>query len=180
MPASGSDVDEIGKAKNGDVEAFASLYDRHADRVYRYILYFTSQAADSEDLTQQVFVKAWQAIGRYQVTEVPFRAWLLAIAHNLVVSYFRSRHEHQPLDDELGWADEKMDVAGFAERRDLQAAVRRAIRRLKPEQQRVVSMRYLEDLDYSAIARATGKTEGNVRVILHRGLRELRALLGDL
>jgi RNA polymerase sigma-70 factor, ECF subfamily len=168
------EVDLIESARGGNALAFAVLYDRYADRVYRHIVYRVGRTQDCEDLTQQTFLKAWQAMGRYQVTEVPFVAWLLTIAHNAVISYFRASRDHQSLTDDLPKIEEGSDPHSQAERHDRQLQVRQAIARLRPDYQQVVAMRYLEELEYSDIARQVGKKEANVRVILHRALREMR------
>ncbi len=168
------DAELIDRARGGNALAFAVLYDRYADRVYRHIAYRVDERADCEDLTQQTFLKAWQAIGRYQITEVPFVGWLLTIAHNVVVSHFRSARPQAPLAEGLAKADERADAVRAVERREAQEAVRSALGKLKPEFQQVVAMRYLEELDYAEIARLTGKREGTVRVTLHRALQQLR------
>jgi hypothetical protein len=77
----------------GDGTAFAALYDLHLDRVYRHVYYRVGNRADAEDLTQQVFLQAWRAIGRYRRTAAPFIAWLLTIAHNAIVSHYRKARE---------------------------------------------------------------------------------------
>jgi RNA polymerase sigma-70 factor (ECF subfamily) len=174
-----AEVDLIESARGGNALAFAVLYDRYADRVYRHIVYRVGRPHECEDLTQQTFLKAWQAIGRYKVMETPFIGWLLTIAHNTVISYFRSNREHATLVDDLPRLDERSDPHSLVERRDRQLQVRQAIARLRPEHQQVVAMRYLEELEYSDIARHVGKTEANVRVILHRALREMRKHLPE-
>jgi RNA polymerase sigma-70 factor (ECF subfamily) len=167
----------IAAAKEGNAVAFAALYDLFADRVYRHILYRTGNPADSEDLTQQTFLKAWQAMGRYRVTEVPFVAWLLTIAHNAVVSHFRSKRDHVPLDLDLPLPDTSAGPQEEAERKFHQAAVRRALAKLPHDQQQVVVMRYLDEFDYADIAKALKKTENNVRVIAHRALKRMQRSL---
>ncbi|HLG69247.1 MAG TPA: sigma-70 family RNA polymerase sigma factor, partial [Chloroflexota bacterium] len=122
-----SDNKLIARAKSGDVSAFTELYERHAVSVYRHILYRTGNRGDSEDLTQQTMVKAWRAIGRYQVTEVPFVVWLIAIAHNLVVSWLRRHREHEPLEADPLLVDPEPEPYEQAERRFTREAVRRAV-----------------------------------------------------
>src|SRR5439155_12603207 len=117
-----SDAELIDSARGGNALAFAALYDRYADRVYRHIAYRTGQLSDSEDLTQQTFFKAWQAIGRYQITQAPFVAWLLTIAHNNVVSYFRQQRNHRVLDDTVVKLDERADPYQAIEQQDNAAA----------------------------------------------------------
>lgn len=167
----------VAAAKDGNAAAFAALYDMFADRVYRHILYRIGNPADSADLTQQTFLKAWQAMGRYKITEVPFVAWLLTIAHNGVVSHFRAKREHLPLDMDMPLPDNAAGPQEATERKFQQAMVRQAIAKLPPDQQQVVVMRYLDDLDYADIARALKKTENNVRVIGHRALKRMQRTL---
>ncbi len=81
----------VQRAIGHDPEAFGRLYDMHVDRVYRHIYYRVGNVTDAEDLTQQVFLKAWQAIDRYKKMSSPFIAWLMTISHNTVVDFYRTR-----------------------------------------------------------------------------------------
>jgi RNA polymerase sigma-70 factor (ECF subfamily) len=167
----------IDAAAAGDGEAFARLYDLYVGRLYRYVYLRVGNESDAEDLTQQIFLQAWRAIGRYRRTRAPFVAWLLVIAHNLVVSFYRGQKDVRRLAmepaNEARWANPEEETLAAQERE----AVRRAVARLNPDQQQVVTMRYLEQCDHSTIAAVLGKSEGTVRVILHRALRALRDLL---
>jgi RNA polymerase sigma-70 factor (ECF subfamily) len=179
--ASGSDLGlEAGwvdAAVAGDSRAFARLYDQHVDRIYRHVLYRIGNRTDAEDVTQQVFLQAWRAIARYERRTTPFVAWLLTIAHNAVVNFFRRARTTNPIDVELPmvgrWGDPEAETTALLE----QVAVRRAILRLKPDQQQVILMRFVENIDFADIAAVLGKNEGNIRVIQHRALLELRRLL---
>ena len=167
----------IDAAIAGDVQAFAALYDQHLGRVYRHVYYLVGRRADAEDLTQQAFLQAWRAIGRYRRTGAPFIAWLLTIADNLAASFYRRARETRSLDFDPAtgdhWADPEAELLTRYDR----FAVRRAILRLKPERGEAVMLRFVEGFEYSEIAAAIGKSEGNVRVILHRALADLRRLL---
>ncbi|HUZ27621.1 MAG TPA: sigma-70 family RNA polymerase sigma factor [Solirubrobacteraceae bacterium] len=176
----GHELDLIERARGGDSEAFALLYDQYADQIYRYVFYRVRNRDDSEDLTQQVFMRAWGAIGRYRVTEAPFVAWLFTIAHNSVASFGRRTRGQEPLDEATEVADEAADPQLSAERRFREIAVRQAIGGLKIDQQRVVVLRYLAELEYGDIARALGKTEANARQLMHRALQRLGRVLGDV
>lgn len=167
----------IEAAVAGGVQAFASLYDSYVERVHNYIYYRVGNRPDAEDLTQQVFLNAWNAIGRYQRTGASFVAWLLTIAHNQVVSFYRRRKDESYIEiepaSEARWADPEGEALSGQDR----LAVRRAVLRLKPDQQQVITMRFFEGLDYADIAAALGKKEGNIRVIQHRAIAELHRLL---
>ncbi|MDD4984969.1 MAG: sigma-70 family RNA polymerase sigma factor [Dehalococcoidales bacterium] len=167
----------VERAMAGDSGAFGMLYDMHVDRVYRHIFYRVSSNADAEDLTQQVFIKAWQAIGRYQKTASPFLAWLIKISHNLVIDFYRSKKSESRIDfDAIATGPEK-DPANIAEAAFNREYLRKAIRKLKGDQQQVILMRFIEDFSYPEIAAALGKSEGSIRVIQHRGLAKLRTIL---
>jgi RNA polymerase sigma-70 factor, ECF subfamily len=171
------EIAHVEAAIRGDARAFAALYDRHAERVFRHVFYRVANQSDAEDLTQQVFLQAWRAIDRYQRTGAPFVAWLLTIAYHVVVSHSRRSKptatlELEPVTNER-WADPESETMSRFERR----AVREAILRLKPDQQQVIIMRFVEHFDHADVAAALGKSEGYVRVIQHRALNELRRLL---
>lgn len=171
----------VDRAISGDPEAFARLYDIHMDRVYRHLYFRMAKVEEAEDLTQQVFLQAWQSIRRFKRTNSPFIAWLMTIAHNLIVDRHRSKKAPGgfpiPLEMDVEDHDRGIDPEWYAQARLDQAMVRQALKKLKPEQQYVIAMRFLENFDYSDIAAAMGKTEGNVRVIQHRGLQALRKIL---
>ncbi|MDP2663068.1 MAG: sigma-70 family RNA polymerase sigma factor [Dehalococcoidia bacterium] len=141
--------------------------------------YRVGNRPDAEDLAQQVFLNAWHAIGCYQRAGASFVAWLLTIAHNQVVTFHRRAKDVSYLEiepvTEARWADPEGEALATHDR----LAVRRGILRLKPDQQQVITMRFLEDLPYADIAAALGKTEGNIRVIQYRAIAELRRLLNS-
>jgi RNA polymerase sigma-70 factor, ECF subfamily len=160
-----------------DQAAFAELYDRHVVRVYRHIYYMVNDPREAEDLTAQTFLKAWEAIERYKERGAPFVAWLLRIAHNLTISYLRSRRDHSELDE--GFVDNKRD--GNPEESLEQASdernVRDAVLQLRDEQRQVIMLRFVEELDYTEVAAMIGKSVPAVRVIQHRALGNLRKIM---
>ena len=167
----------VGRAVEGDAEAFGKLYDMYVDRVYRHVYYRVGNVTDAEDLTQQVFLKAWQAVPRYRKTATPFLAWLIKISHNLVIDFYRSRKAGIYLDYDIVDESAGSNVEHQVEARFNQQQVRRAILQLPGDQQQVVLMRFIEDFAYPEIAATLGKSEGAVRVIQHRALAKLRKML---
>jgi len=167
----------VDKAINSDGDAFGRLYDMHIDRVYRHIYYRVGNTADTEDLAQQVFVKAWKAIRRYKKTASPFLAWLIKISHNLVVDFYRSKKSEAYIDFDVVSTKPETDPAHLVEVQFSQQEIRRAINKLHGDQQQVILMRFIEDFLYAEIAAALGKSEGAIRVILHRGLAKLKTIM---
>src|SRR5205085_4699289 len=86
------------RASCHDQAAFAELYNAYVDKIYKYVFYKVGSAPDAEDLCEQVFLKAWEAIGRYKWCGYPFSSWLYKLAHNLVVDYYRTRRDTTPLN----------------------------------------------------------------------------------
>jgi len=160
-----------------DAGAFGRLYDVHVDRVYRHIYYRVWNRTDAEDLTQQVFLKAWQAIDRYRKTGSPFIAWLLTISHNLVIDFYRTRKDRAYIEAETLASDSASSPERAAEASLEQQRLWRAVLKLSGDEQQVVIMRFMEGFEFAEIASVLNKKEGNVRVILHRALARLRTIL---
>jgi len=167
----------VQRAIGHDAEAFGRLYDMHVDRVYRHIYYRVGNEADAEDLTQQVFLKAWQAINRYKKKASPFIAWLMTISHNLVVDFYRTKKDKAHLEAEVLANDSASNPERAAEANLEQQRLRRAILQLGGDEQQVVILRFMEGFEFAEIALLLKKKEGNVRVILHRALVKLRDIL---
>lgn len=168
-------ADLVRRAIVGDASAFGALYDRYLERVYRYVYYRVGSVEEAEDLSEEIFLKAWEAIGRYREQGVPFSAWLMRLAHNHVIDHFRTRRPTAPLADTL--PARTPDPEQAAERRLAAQAVLRAMQDLTSEQQQVLILRFIEELDHSEIAAIMGKNEGAVRALQFRGLSALRAAL---
>ena len=168
----------VEKSIAGDAESFGQLYDLYIDRIYRHLYYRVGNADVAEDLAAQVFLNAWRAVGRYRLTGRPFVVWLLSIAHNLLVDYYRAKRESTSIDDVIIPSSDADDPVSLAEKSFASAVMRQAIRKLKRDQQVVVVMRYIDGMEYPEIAAVLSKSEGAVRVILHRALVALRGIMG--
>jgi RNA polymerase sigma-70 factor, ECF subfamily len=179
LPDQPSESDLVGRAIQRDREAFTCLYDRCVDQIYRHVYYKVSNQADAEDITQETFVKAWKAIDRYRDTGSPFAAWLITIARNLIADHYKRRPNLVNLDDlaEQLAAHPSTEPEKLAEAAFNQETVRRAVLKLKPDQQQVVMMRFIDGFSYEEIARALNKSQGAVRVIQFRALNELKKWL---
>ena len=167
----------VQRAIERDSQAFGRLYDMNVDRVYRHIYYQVGNEQDAEDLTQQVFLKAWQAIHRYKKKASPFIAWLMTISHNLVVDFYRTRKDKANLEAEVLADHSATSPEQAAEASFEQQHLRRAILQLGGVEQQVVLLRFMEGFEFAEIASLLKKKEGNVRVILHRALVKLSNIL---
>jgi RNA polymerase sigma-70 factor, ECF subfamily len=167
------------QAARGDTGAFGRLYDLYADRIYRHIYYRTGNPDDAKDLMQEVFTRAWQALPRYKKSKTPFLGWLFTIAHNRIIDYYRAKKDYAYLTDEIIIPDQAPGPEKLAETQFTQRAVRKAILQLPGDQQQVVIMSFIEGFEYHEIAAALNKSEGNIRVMMHRALRKMREIMGS-
>jgi len=178
LPMSVDEPSVVAAAIRGDAEAFAQLYDRYVDRVYRHCYYRTASRPDAEDLAQQTFLQAWLAIGRYHERGVPFLAWLLTISDRLAISHHRRRREVPVPVPKFEARQPAAHDPEDALTRGLAAdEVRRAVMLLRPERQQVILLRFIDGLSVREVAAALGKSENNVCVIQHRALADLRGHL---
>jgi RNA polymerase sigma-70 factor (ECF subfamily) len=176
-----ADADDkiVGNAVSGDPHAFGLLYDRYQPMIYRFIAVKVGRREDAEDLTHQVFLSAWQNIANYRDLGHPFSSWLYRIARNQVIDHYRSRKNSEvSIDAE----DFENLLEPVAERLDpsQKFAVQRAleeIRRLKPDYQDVLLMRFVEDMSVRETAKAMRRSEGAIKVLQHRAMHALQETL---
>jgi RNA polymerase sigma-70 factor (ECF subfamily) len=170
-----SDADLVAQAVR-DPRAFALLYRRYLDPVYRYCYYRLGDKEAAEDATSQVFMKAFAALDKRRA-EHSFRSWLFVIARNVVADHFRAQRSHQPLDFAAEVVDTARSPEDFAVGADEARTVRALLAKLTPNQARVIELR-LAGLSEIEIARVLAHTPGAVRATQFRALNRLRTLLG--
>jgi len=168
----------VARAKVGDGRAFDELYDRYAERIYRYALARLDEPADAEDLLQRVFLKVIEALPRYEDRGVPFGAWLFRIARNAVVDEARSPQQSTTLEAAVLQTDPGPAPEDLAELTADRAMVRAALAALTPDQRDVVLYRFFADLTPREIGLLMNKREGTVRALQFRALATLRRRLG--
>ncbi len=179
MPIQDFDVDALVlAAQEGDKEAFSKLYDLFFDPIYRYV-YFRVPASEVEDLVENIFVKSWVHLPSYEKRDVSFSAWLFRIAHNAVIDHRRSHRPLYAIDPELSDESEKNAPKLMVERKHQGKLVREAVTELKEPYRQVVTLKFLIGLSNTEVAEILGQTEGNVRVLQFRALKELKRLLTE-
>ncbi len=168
------------RALNGDAEAFGDLYLRYLEPIYRYIYFRVGSPQEAEDLTEEVFVRAWEALPNFTLRGLPFTSWLYRIAHNLVVDY-RRRQQPLPMPEEdlRGIAAQALSPEEAAVHAQEVSTLVAALRELDDEEQQVILLRFVQDLSHGEIAAIIGKSEGASRVIQHRALSKLQRALNS-
>jgi len=166
-------------AKEGDAEAFGQVYERYADRVFRYLFAHVDNRLDAEDITEDVFLRVWRTLPNYREQGVPFPAFLFRIARNLLIDHYRrsnptkgqvsveeiSLREHNPGPGE--------SALSSLERDELRAS----LEQLREDYRTVLVLRFLSELTPEETAQVMGRSEGAVRVLQHRALASLRTML---
>lgn len=166
------------RASKRDRQAFGKLYDLYVDKIYKYIYYKSGRTDEAEDLTAQVFLKAWEAIGNYRWEGYPFSTWLYRIAHNMMIDYYRTHRETFPLDT-ARTKESTIDPFHAAEQAFSSEKIREALRRLTNDQQRVITLRFLEGYSTAEVAAILDKDPDAIRALQHRALRALQPWLAE-
>jgi RNA polymerase sigma-70 factor, ECF subfamily len=181
-----SDPELVEAVLAGSQEAFRELVARFERPVFGLIVRMVGDPETAEDLTQEVFVKAYRALASYDPSR-KLASWLFKIAHNATIDHLRrSAPETVPLagDEEEGGnllatlADAGAESpAAAAERRAMARALERAIRGLRPDYREAVVLRYIEGLSYEEIAEALAQPLGTVKTNLHRARKQMATAL---
>jgi RNA polymerase sigma-70 factor (ECF subfamily) len=169
------------KAKHtGDAEAYGEIYDRYVERIYRFIFFKVGNKADSEDISSEVFLKAWQYIKEgHEVRNV--NALLYSIARNLVIDHYRSEARKREYEETSPFALEKEGDDGMAAKIEMAAGrenILESLKKLKDEYSEVLLMRYFDELSIGEISEIVGKSPNNTRVLIHRALEALKKIMG--
>ena len=177
-----TDENAVALACRGNPEAFSYLYEKNVTRIYNYVYYRIGSASDAEDITSRVFYRAFGHINTYVEKGVPFSAWLYRIAHNLIANWHRDnlRRKEVPLEDHLELPHRSDQPERMMERNQETELLLKGIRRLSPDRQQLILLKYLEDLSNAEIAQIMGRSEGAIKSLYHRALIMLRDEMEDM
>src|SRR5713101_6276512 len=170
----------VERGQQGERGALEELYLIHFDRIYSYLHMTVGNRHDAEDLTTQTFLKMLESIGRFRWQSAPFSAWLFRIAHNLAMDHFRARRRWQP-EEEVPEAPGSEEPS--AELEAMQSIGRQSmlelIEKLSPEQQQVLTLKFVFNFANADVAKVLDKTEGAIKSLQHRALASLQKQLAE-
>lgn len=165
-------------AQKGEAEAFGKLYDFYYDKIFQFVYYRTSHQQTAEDVTEEIFVKAFKGIAAVKGGVEKLSGWIFQIARHAVIDHYRKRPEAMPLTAEFeNLPSYEQSALDMLQMKADQHMLLGALQQLPPEQQQVLKLRFLEELTISEIAAMLGKSEGNIRILQFRGLTKLRTLV---
>lgn len=168
----------MGKIK----KKFSKIYDKYVEKIYRFIFLKVDSQETAEDLTSQVFVKVWERLNNQnnQKEIGNLTAYLYQIARNEIADYHRQKAKFPIIPGEgFSLADSNPNLEQLHQLREELEILRTSLAQLKEDYQNVIIWRYLENYSIKEISQLLGKTEGGVRVMLHRALKDLRKKMGN-
>lgn len=168
-----ADDQELARQARRSAEAFAELYHRHVHRVYRYHLARTGNTHDAEDLTSQTFLAALEGIRSFR-GDGSFAAWLFGIASRTRALFFRRRRPEVPLDAAEHLPNPGPPPEQTASLRLEMASIARALEQIRRERAEAILLCVVSGLTCAEAGRVMHKSEAAVKMLLMRGLRDLR------
>jgi RNA polymerase sigma-70 factor (ECF subfamily) len=168
----------VAEAQGGNPEAFGRIFDAYVGPIHRFIASRVNRPSDAEDLTQLVFVKALEALPRYEARGIPFGGWLFRLARNAIIDQVRTRRDHLSLVAAVTRATEDAGPEAMAFLREELDRVAQAMTELTDDQREVIELRFFAGLSVSETADVMGRQDGTVRGLQFRALGALRRSLG--
>lgn len=167
----------VERAIGGNFSAFGELYSIYLDRIYRYVFYQVRDRMTAEDITEEVFLKAWKSIASCKGKEPTFVSWLYRIAHNHMINTLKRMNKTTSIEGEdfAEITDQSREIEAEIEREDLLEM----ITCLPEKQKEIIILKFIEGMDNGEISQVTGKSEGAVRISQMRALETLKQKLGD-
>lgn len=169
----------VERTKSGDRDAYATLYERFVDQIYRYV-YFRVNQDDAEDIVETVFVKAWENISKYANNGSTFSSWLFRIAHNLVVDHYRHSKTIEELTEEHQEHRAEYHPKITTERKIEGDLLKEGLKHLKDDYQQFLVLKYINELSNRDISQMLKKSEGSLRILQYRALKALKVVLEDM
>jgi RNA polymerase sigma-70 factor (ECF subfamily) len=170
----------VDRAQKGDRGALEELYLIHFDRIYSYLHMTVGNRHDAEDLTTQTFLKMLESIGRFRWQAAPFSAWLFRIAHNLSMDHFRARRRWQPEEEVPEPPGSEEPSAELEAMKSIgRQSMLELIDTLSPEQQQVLTLKFVFNFPNADVAKILDKTEGAIKSLQHRALASLQKQVQD-
>lgn len=171
----------VAAALSGDEQAFAKLYDKYGEKIFRFMAWRVRSREQAQDLAADTFLKVWQYIAREKKKVENFQALLYRIAANCLADYYRDKQrERETVISEEQWntlVDGSQNLEDEALRRNEITRVYGFLQKLPAPEQDILLMKYAEDLSVKEIAVILNKSAGAVRVALHRAVKSLKVLL---
>lgn len=178
------DLELVRRCLRGEDSAWAALLQAHTRRIFNLCYRFTGRTSESEDLTQEVFIKIFQTLKSFDAAQGTFVTWLHRVARNHLVDHYRRTRKDRvtsSIEDEVGGLEDKpgamIEPVAHLEHREQRERLQWGLEKLSPDLREAVVLRDLQDLDYAEIAQVLTVPEGTVKSRINRGRLELARVL---
>ncbi len=169
------ELQAIARIHKGELEAFAELYDLYVKAIYAFLISRVSHRSVAEDLTSDVFMKAFEAMPRFDSRKASFKTWVYQIARNRLIDHYRTQKPSDAIE-QAATVPAASDVVGDLETTLHREHIQKLLEQLPDESRELVTMRVWDDLSYKEIADITGKPEANLKVQFSRALQKLKTI----
>jgi RNA polymerase sigma-70 factor (ECF subfamily) len=180
MPIESEDLSKerlLRLAAQGDKQAFGRLYELHLDEIYRYVFFKIGDPLDAEDITENVFLKAWEGLSnldnRGKVVAY-FRPWIYRIALNLVIDFYRAKKPI--LKSEIATTND-LSPEDITTQTRLSQRLAKAIRKLEPKYQEIIILRFINQLSHKEAAIVMNLNHNHTRILQYRAIKKLKLIL---
>ena len=168
----------LARLKNKDAEAFGEIYNIYSDRIYRFIFFKVATREEAEDITSDVFLKAWEYLNKGDREIQHLNAFFYQIARNTVIDYYRKKSQVEFVRDEDVWKKipdhrQQRFLTEIEISADIQK-IEKILKTLKDEYKDVVLLRFVEEMSIEEISQILDKSKGAVRVLLHRAIKLIK------
>ena len=162
-------------------EQFSQIYDQYIDKIYRFVFLKVDSQETAQDITSKVFTKGWEAFSAQGSTVKNPGAFLYQIARNAVIDHYRGKGRSKvvPVDASPDLADQNLSAHDKAVLNADIGILTKSIKKLSKEHQDIIILHYLEDMPIDDIAQLMGRPAGTIRVMLHRGLKDLKDIVQE-
>jgi len=162
-------------------EQFSAVYDQYIEKIYRFVYAKVDSKETAEDITSKTFTKGWKAFQNSENNIENMSAFLYQIARNSIADYYREKTHYKAVSSDKSQeiVDDSVNIHNEAILSSDMDMVRSAIARLDKEYQDIIIWHYLNDMKISEIADLTNRPAGTIRVMLHRGLKNIKGLIEE-
>ena len=168
----------LSKIQNGDSEAFGKIYDKYAEKIYRFVWIKVNSREQAQDLTSEVFLKGWRYLTKNGIKKVKVKnlqAFLYKTARNIIIDFYRKPNNSISIEEiDKDIIEEEFNLNEKLYLEDDFKEIKNALGKIKDEYSHVIIFHYIEDLSAKEIAEILDKSEGTVRVLIHRAMKALK------
>jgi RNA polymerase sigma-70 factor (ECF subfamily) len=158
---------------------FEKIYDTYVERIYRFVFIKVNSTEIAEDLTSETFLRTWQKYKNKDNKIENIQAFLYQTARNLVIDYYRDKGRAQLISLDYVPLSDNNNVEEIVQKKSDLAKIKSALSKLNDDYQNIIIWHYIDDLSIEEISKMLNKSQGAVRVTLHRAIKSLKNIMNE-